>query len=261
VTLLPLAGCAANDDAAIDPNGNSIDAIRRTGQAGDVCGGSTRYAPLCTRGLTCVFPHDPPIPGEHGVCRTVSQEGGPCGGFVHYPAVCAAGLTCIGNRSIPDAPGTCEMDSAGGLGAECGGIAGLRCARGYTCVLESSTPDAGGRCHPIAQDGDACGGTALYPAVCATGLHCDGPTTTRPGATGTCHVEAPTTGCTTDSSCSALEYCERSSACSGSGHCAPRPDLCYALVSPVCGCDGRTYNNSCYAARAGVNVASPGACH
>ena len=42
--------------------------------------------------------------------------------------------------------------------------------------------------------------------------------------------------------------------------CQPRPDVCPDVVQPVCGCDGRTYGNSCEANQAGTDVASNGAC-
>jgi len=45
-----------------------------------------------------------------------------------------------------------------------------------------------------------------------------------------------------------------------SGTCAAVPDVCMQLVDPVCGCDNKTYGNSCHAAQAGVSVAMKGAC-
>jgi hypothetical protein len=42
--------------------------------------------------------------------------------------------------------------------------------------------------------------------------------------------------------------------------CKPRPQVCTDNSDPVCGCDGNTYSNACYAARKGTGVMSKGAC-
>ncbi len=44
------------------------------------------------------------------------------------------------------------------------------------------------------------------------------------------------------------------------GTCRARPELCPESFIPVCGCDGKTYGNSCKAAQQGVSTAHAGAC-
>jgi hypothetical protein len=59
-------------------------------------------------------------------------------------------------------------------------------------------------------------------------------------------------------------YCNLDGKCfddwSLQGSCQPKPQSCPELDEPVCGCDGKTYPNSCTAHLAGVSVAEKQPC-
>jgi hypothetical protein len=70
----------------------------------------------------------------------------------------------------------------GGLGATCGGIAGLPCNELLHCELSTQHPDATGKCAPGADIGGRCGGIAGL--TCRAGLACDA--ANHPDAMGRC---------------------------------------------------------------------------
>lgn len=61
--------------------------------------------------------------------------------------------------------------------------------------------------------------------------------------------------------CSPFEYCNL---CGTDRACKPRPTpetgSCPDVHAPVCGCDGRTYSNSCVLGLAGIDMLHTGAC-
>jgi hypothetical protein len=65
--------------------------------------------------------------------------------------------------------------------------------------------------------------------------------------------------------CGENEYCDfpdgtSCGAADEGGVCRIRPEFCQDIFQPVCGCDGKTYGNSCEAAAAGNDVSSNGTC-
>lgn len=66
--------------------------------------------------------------------------------------------------------------------------------------------------------------------------------------------------CRSNADCQDTELCA-AGFCGGFGVCEPRPESCDPdAENPVCGCDGMTYQNDCFADQAGVRLATTTAC-
>lgn len=76
-----------------------------------------------------------------------------------------------------------------------------------------------------------------------------------------CTILIDRLGCSSNSDCISGSYCAHPvGMCGTTGKCSAKSELCTAIYVPVCGCDGRTYPNSCEAGRAGVSVVHAGTC-
>jgi Kazal-type serine protease inhibitor-like protein len=152
-------------------------------------------------------------------------------------------------------------DSLGACPVVCGGSAGDTCGAGEFCKRDAGlcSADDQGVCTPV-------------PSTCPITLDpvcgCDGKTydntcVADAAGVGVQHMGVCACGGSSGISCDESQFCKRDAGectAGAEGVCAPIPVTCPALLDPVCGCDGVTYSNACYADVAEIPVQHPGAC-
>lgn len=148
-------------------------------------------------------------------------------------------------------------------------VAALGPCEAMTCLRNRDCP-GGFMCHTATGACGSVGTCGVTPANCSAFMYmpvcgCNGKTydnvclASQAGVSVAAMGECTGQKCKTNKDCATDQYCMRpGKSCNGNGRCEARPEVCYDLYAPVCGCDGQIYSNSCFAAMAGTSVANAG---
>jgi hypothetical protein len=233
--------CNASCGICTEPDGSCIDLFCADAGTGVSCGDGTACGP-----------------GEYCDYEAASQCGG-AGSCTPRPEICTEDCPQVCGCDGEDYCNTCVAQRAGvdvahdgpcGTSASCDAMD----ARGIgLCALFLGVAWNGSACEAIncTCEGADCGSLYATQDEC-TSAHADCAPVYCGGWSG--------------DTCAADEFCdfEDGTYCDfadGSGVCAPIPESCDGEpISPVCGCNGETYDNACLAHMADTDVQLTGAC-